>query len=391
MPHRRLIAAAIIGALLVQRAEAAEPLQFEAILSLSGPGAFLGTSEREAMELQEKMINRSGGVHGRPISFAFHDDQSSPQVGVQILASIKPTNPPFILGSSLVAACNALAPMVKSGPLLYCLSSGVHPPAGSTMFTASASTTDEARALLAYFRNRGWTRLALMTSTDATGQEADRSFKDLLALPENSSIQLVEHAHFETKDVSISAQLERIQEAHAQALIGWTTGSALGTIMRGMAQMGLNMPLGTTPGNMTYAQMHQFADVLPKELYFGVAAWPVGTDSKIHVDPLVAAKVKDLFSAFAAIGKKPDEGNLDGWDPATLLVDTLRALPEGATAQQVYDYLATREHVPGASGIYNFKAFPQRGLGPNDVIVVRWDPVADDWSVVSGYGGSPLP
>jgi branched-chain amino acid transport system substrate-binding protein len=329
------------------------------------------------------------------VSFAYHDDQSSAQVGVQLLASINATNPPFILGSTLVASCNALAPMVKAGPLLYCFSTGVHPAPGSTMFSAGASTTDDARALLAYFRARGWTRLALMTSTDATGQEADQSFKDLLALPENKGVQVVEQTHFDIKDVGVTAQLERVHEANVQAFIGWTTGSSLGTILRGLAQMGMKLPVGTTPGNMTFAQMHQLADVLPAELYFGVAAWPLGADQqasqKLHVDPAVAAKMTDLYSAFASTGRKPDEGNMLGWDPAALLVDALRSLPEGATAGQVAAYLRTREHAPGASGIYNFTAFPQRGLGPTDVVVVRWNKASNFWDVVSDFGGKPLP
>jgi len=80
-----------------------------------------------------------------------------------------------------------------------------------------------------------------------------------------------------------------------------------------------------------------------------------------------------------------------GWDPAALLVDALRSLPEGATAGQVAAYLRTREHAPGASGIYNFTAFPQRGLGPTDVVVVRWNKASNFWDVVSDFGGKPLP
>ena len=38
------------------------------------------------------------------------------------------------------------------------------------------------------------------------------------------------------------------------------------------------MPAGTTGGNMTYAQMQQFAAFLPKELYLPATLWPVGSD-----------------------------------------------------------------------------------------------------------------
>jgi branched-chain amino acid transport system substrate-binding protein len=372
-------------------ARAAEPMTIDVIVSLTGPGAFLGESEHQALIAQEKVINQAGGIHGHQVTFAYHDDQSSPQTAVQLLSGIRQTNPPFVLGSTLVAACNAMAPMVRNGPLLYCFSSGVHPPAGSNMFVSGASTTDDARDLLVYFRSRGWTKLALITSTDATGQEADQSFKDLLALPENKGIDLLAHEHFDIKDVSVSAQLERIAEAKPQAVIAWATGSPLGTVFRGMVQSGMKLPVGTTAGNATFSQMHQLAGVMPPELYFGIAAWPLGADPKLKLDPAVEAKLKDLYSAFAATGAKPDEGNMLGWDPTTLLVDAMRTLPDGASAKQVHDYMADQQHAPGASGMYDFKSVPQRGLGPEQVIVVRWNAGQSRWDVVSDFGGKPLP
>lgn len=373
-------------------AQAAEPMTLDVVLPLTGPGSFLGLSEQLALQLQQKLVNETGGIHGHPVNFVYHDDQSSPQVGVQMLVDAKQKNPSVILGSTLVGICNAMAPIVKNGPPLYCFSAGVHPPAGSMMFTGGASTTDDARALLAYFRGRGWNDIALMTSNDATGQEADQSFAELLTLPENKGMHMVSNVHFDIKDVSVNAQLERVQAANPQAFIGWTTGSALGTILRGMAQAGYKVPFGTTPGNNTYAQMHQFAAFLPAELYSGISAWPVGGDpnSKLVLPPGMAQKVKELYASFAAVGKQPDEGNLIAWDPATMVIDSLRALPDGATAAQLHEYLINLQNAPGASGMYDFKSFPQRGLGPKDVIVVRWNAARDAWDVVGNFGGDPL-
>ena len=89
--------------------------QLHAVLSLTGSGAFLGQEEQQAMQLAEGVINRSGGIHGRPVHFVFHDDQSSPQVAVQLTAPLAGSGVPLIVGSSLVASCNAMAGLVRNG------------------------------------------------------------------------------------------------------------------------------------------------------------------------------------------------------------------------------------------------------------------------------------
>ena len=88
--------------------------------------------------------------------------------------------------------CNAMAPLMRNGPVQYCLSPGIHPPAGSYTLTASVSTFDLANALIRYFRMQGWTRIALMTSTDASGQDAERGLNQIIALAENKDVTVVE-------------------------------------------------------------------------------------------------------------------------------------------------------------------------------------------------------
>ena len=152
-------------------ARAAEPYEIHDMLqALTGAAAFLGKGVKQAVEVAEGAINASGGINGRaPVKFIFHDDQTSPQIAVQLTADIIAQKPAVILGSTLVAQCRAMAPLMKDGPVDYCFSPGIHPEAGSYVFTSGVSTLDLATALVRYFRLRGLTRIALMFSTDAIG------------------------------------------------------------------------------------------------------------------------------------------------------------------------------------------------------------------------------
>ena len=67
---------------------------------------------------------------------------------------------------------------------------------------------------------------------------------------------MVERAHFNPGDVSVAAQIETIRGAKPQALVAWTTGTALATILKGIVQAGLDIPVATTDGNMSVAQLH---------------------------------------------------------------------------------------------------------------------------------------
>lgn len=50
------------------------PIEINAILSLTGPGAFIGKSEQQSLQVLESVTNANGGIKGRPIKFVIVDD-----------------------------------------------------------------------------------------------------------------------------------------------------------------------------------------------------------------------------------------------------------------------------------------------------------------------------
>ena len=382
-------AALAFGMAWVSSAFAADPYDIHVILPITGATSFLGQAEKQALELAEPTVNKEGGIKGRPVHFVFHDDQSSPQNGVQLANQVMALKPALILGSSLVAICNAMAPLMQNGPVMYCFSPGIHPPAGSYVFTSSVSTLDLAAAQIRYFRLKGWTRIAIMTSTDATGQDAERGLTGVLAMPENKEMKLVESGHFNTTDVSVSAQIERIKAADPQAMIAWSTGAPIATIFKGIIQAELNIPIATTNGNQTYAQMTQYAAFLPKQLYIPTSEWPE-QEGVAKLDPKVEQAHKRMFEVFKAANVRPDLSSTLAWDPAMILVDALRQLGPDATAQQLRDHIAHLKGYAGVNGVYDFEKEPQRGLDVNDAVVTLWSPQKQTWEVVSKPTGIPL-
>ena len=393
----RLCAAALalVAVLAAPPVRAADPpYDINVILSLSGSAAFLAASEQQAIQIAEKVINRDGGIKGRPVRFVFHDDQSTPQVTVQLINQImnQSPKPPVVLGSSVIAECNAMLPIVEAaqGPVVYCISPSFSPPAGSYGFSGTVHTRDLQKAQMTYFRLKGWKRIALITSTDSTGQDAEQGVVAAAKLPENKDIELVEQAHFTPTDVSVTAQVEHIRSARPQAIIGWSTGTPIATVLRAVKQVGIDdIPFATTNGNQIFAQMAQYQSFLPKNFYIPSGAWPE-LPAGMQVDARVAKAHKDFFDGFAAAGARPDGASSLPWDLTMLVVDSLRKLGTDITAQQLRDHIAHVKDYAGILGIYDFEKTPQRGLDFSNAVVTLWNGDRKSFDMVSAPGGAPL-
>jgi len=230
--------------------------------------------------------------------------------------------------------------------------------------------------------------VAFIFSTDATGQEFESGVKSVLALPENKTMEAVAIEHFNTSDVSVSAQLGRIKAANPQSFVAWSTGAPIQTIFRGMIQVGLDVPTVTTDGNMTYAQMAQYRSFLPKPLYMPAGEY-IAHDPKI-VPEAVAKAQDEFYAAFKSANSKPDEPSELAWEPAMLVVHALRTLGPQATAQQIREFLAHLKGFASIDGVYDFEKVPQRGLDESNSVMTLWSDQAQTWEVVSKPGGAPL-
>jgi len=366
------------------------PFDINVILPLTGPASLFGTELHLSIEQVEKVVNADGGINGRPVHFVFSDDQSSPQVAVQIVTQLIASNPPaVIIGPSLAATCNAVAPLLTNGPADYCTSPAIQPKAGGYMFSAGLATDDLLPAVLRYYQHRGWKRLGMITTTDASGQDGERAFNLALSQPDFSDVKIIERVYYNVSDVTASAQVERMKAAQPQALLAWATSVSVALTFRGMIQSGLDVPVAVSTINELYAVMHQFGPILPKDLYMGSGQGSARGDG-LKLTPEMAAKKKRLYDAYAALGRIPDVAAENPWDASMIIIDALRHLGTNATGTQIRDYIHHLSNFVGVTGVYDFQKFPQRGLDQHSAVVVRWNAEKTMFEAVSSPGGLPL-
>ena len=364
------------------------PVRIDAILSLTGAGSFLGVDELRTLDIIARIVNARGGVHGHRLEFHALDDQSTPQVAVQLAGELIAKNAPIVLGPTIPQTCAALLPLIeKNGPVMFCLNPAIHPSPGGYGFSSGEDSKDGAIVVLRYLRGNGVKRVATLMATDGSGQDMDRSLEYALALPEFNGMQLVAKEHFAPADISVSAQLARIKTSAPQALLSWCAGTPLGTVLRGASEAGIAIPIVTTGGNMNRVQMEQYAAFLPQQMLFtSQIAWIPGT-----VGPGPIRDAQRLYTnAIERAGFKPDAGYTLIWDPAFLMIDALDKLGVDADAAAIRTYLTQVRGWIGIDGVYDFVGFPQRGLDASSGQVSAWDPLKRDFVAVSKRAGYRL-
>lgn len=386
---RRVIPALLAAALLASASPvvaADPPFDMPTILEVTGTAAFIGKEALESVQLIAGLLNEKGGIRGRQLHVALQDTASNPSVAIQLMNSIKSSGAQATFGPTFTQDCNAVAPITVSGPVVSCFSPGVHPKPGAFMFSGGVGSDSMAVAICNYFRAKGWKKVAIISSTDASGQDFEENFDKALALPANASgLQLVAREHFAVSDLSVVAQITRIKAANPQVVIVWTAGLGLGVALRGVHDVGLDVPIMAGNGNMVRAQLRQYDAFVPKMLLFpGI----FGVTPVAGVPPAVRAAQQQYFGAYAREGLKPDLPGALAWDPTMLLLDAYKALGWNATADQLRAWISSQKSWSGVNGVYDFAKNPQRGIGVDSCVIDRWDPGTHDFVAVSKPGGA---
>ena len=359
-------------------ASAADDVTIPVILSLTGPAAFLGQKEQASLRVLETMVNANGGVRGRKVHLDFADDQSSPQIAVQLVSALVAKNAPVIVGPNFTATCQAVSALVdKNGPVTYCLSPAIFPRQDGYMFMSAPSIDDVQPVIFRYLLSRKFTKVAMITSTDASGADFEKRVDGVLAAAEFKAIKVVAREHFSPTDISTAAQMTRIKGSDADVLLTFTVGTPFGTLLKGISDAGLEIPVYGSGGNFTYSQMQQYASFLPKELFLngqrGITPDPTATGS--------VRRVQDEYAnALLKAGIRSEFASAIPWDPMNIVLEAMRRAGPDADAQKIWSALEGIKGYSGIEGTYDFTTHDQRGIGESAAALFRYNKASNTFN-----------
>jgi branched-chain amino acid transport system substrate-binding protein len=377
-----LISLGLAGAAIpIPSSAAPEPYPIHVILEQTGAFAFFGSKQAEALHAIETVVNATGGIKGRPVRFIIHDDATNPQTALQLVTQLSADKVPLIIGPAVAATCSAVSPAVQaSGPVLFCFSPLIATTPRGFVFRGAPSVDDFQPLVVRYFLSHGMKNLALITTTDASGQSFDQKMDTTLARPEFRDVKIVARERFAPADISVSAQAARIKAAHPDAVLTYSVGPAFGTILHGLYDSGIDVPVYGSGSNMNVTQLQSYAAFRPKELIFNAIE---GLVEDPNAPPAVRRQQSALTNAMKATGIRLEIGHVLTWDPTMMVIDALRKIGPGATPETLRAYLEQLQGWAGVEGIYNFSSGDQAGIGEASAALFRYSLTKNDWELIA--------
>ena len=224
---------------------AVEPIKIGAVLSVTGPAAFLGEPELQTLQLYIGEINKNGGVIGRPLQLVQYDDGSDANKANGFTKRlIDDDKVDVLIGGTTTGSTMSMVPLVEKAGIPFISLAGavvVVEPVKKNTFKVSHTDRMAAEKIYEDMKKRGISKVALLSETSGFGQSGR---KESEAMAAKYGITLVTEETFGPKDTDMSPQLTKIKNTpglQAVYIFGLGQGPAIAT--KNYRQLGIALPL----------------------------------------------------------------------------------------------------------------------------------------------------
>ncbi len=211
---KKVVKLAALGAALTiaGAVQAAEPVRIGAIVSQTGPAAFLGEPAAITLKHYVEKLNEDGGLLGRPVELIIYDDASDANTARTYATRLVEDNEvSAVIGTSTTGATLAMISVFEAAEVpLVSLAAGIQivEPVKPYIFKTPHTDRMVCERVMIEFNERGFDQVALMTGTDGVGKSVR---KECTEQAEKLGIEIIADETFNPKDVDMSPQLTKIK------------------------------------------------------------------------------------------------------------------------------------------------------------------------------------
>ncbi len=348
-------------------AAAGAPLKVGAILSLTGSYAGIGASEKKALELEVKAINDAGGINGRKIDLVIADDGTD-AAKAQAAATklIDQDKVIAIIGASGTGQTMAMVSDVQRAAIPVVSMAG-----GSAItekiipevFQVPWPNRIVVPFVLADIKKQGITKIGRISDTSGYGKDGFAVIKKDAGA---AGITIVAEETFNPGDTDMTAQLTKLKNSGAQAILLWTAGKEGAIVMKNRDQLKLTLPFfgGSgqarkefIAGSGTAAEGFRLGT--GKELV--PAAWGSAPNATVEADFVKRYKATygtdiDIFAGHA-------------YDAIHVVSDAAKKVSGEFTPAALRDAIEKTAGLVGVGGTYTFSPTDHNGLTEKDLQV----------------------
>ncbi|MBP2292912.1 ABC transporter substrate-binding protein [Azospirillum rugosum] len=365
-------ALAIMAATGVSAASAQETIKIGSILSVTGPAAFLGEDMKAGMEIAVEEINAAGGINGRKVDWVFYDAESQTQKAMSATRRLLTQDRVDMIvgGGSMSGIALAMAPMAEQAKVPFISTEGamnIVQPVSERKWTFKSTVDDDSvlDRIADYLAKKDIRKVALLADSSGFGQSATEQMK-LLAPKRQLDVT---YEAFNPADTDMTAQLTRIRDSGAQAIICWTVTPAGVVFLKQAQQLGLgDRTLVHSYGFVSQRYMDLAGDAA-KNLLLVSVKFPVG-DQLPDSDPL-KPRVQELIQKFQKrYGRPPNQYVAQTYDAIQLA--RLAVEKGGKDKAKLRDALEAIAGYNGTGGTFTFTPARHSGLSKDDIVMLDW-------------------
>lgn len=245
-----LAAASIAIAGASTSVNAAEPIKIGSVLSTTGPAAFLGNPQYKTLQMYVDSINKDGGLLDRQLELIIYDDASDAAKANSFAKRlIYNDDVDVIIGGTTTGSTMSMLPLAEKGETPFISMAGaisIVDPVRKWVFKTPLTDRIVAEKLLLDMKDRGFTKIALLSETSGFGQSGK---KETELMAKKVGVDIVQEETYGPKDTDINPQLTKIKNnQQAQALLIFGIGQGPAIAVRNYKQQSMSLPLYLTHG-----------------------------------------------------------------------------------------------------------------------------------------------
>ena len=234
-------------------------------------------------------------------------------------------------------------------------------PPGTDIFTTGTPAGVALQRAFSYFKDQGWSKVGFITSSDAASAAAAQAAP---GLAQAAGLELTQ-ASFDATALTAVPQLNTIKAAKPDVVLVWSVGQSAVTVIRGMNEAAMNMPIVMNYSNATAATFKLVGDDVPPQLSF-IGSPNLVSSTAQAADPVVAQFDK-LYS------EKYGPGSWNAMAGGDAVLVAMHAAANGVDPDTMRETLEKGDPVTGLTMNFTFSKESHAGANdPQQLAIVKF-------------------
>ncbi len=346
----------------------AKVIKIGALVSITGPTAFLGEPERNTLEMLTKEVNKNGGIKGNKIDLIVYDTKGNPSSTVVLARKlIYSDKVDVIIGPTRSGSTLAIIPLIERSrvPLVSMAASHkITKPVKKWVFKTAPSDSLAVERIYSYMKDKGIKNVALLTASTGFGSSGREELKRLAP---KYDIKIVADELFGPKDTNMTSQLIKIKNVKGlQAIVCWGTNPGPASVAKNVKELNIKVPLFMSHGvaSKKFIELAGNASngiILPGGKLLIADQLPANDPQK-----KVLLAYKKMYEA--KFGPVSTFGG-HAYDAFNIIE---MAIEKGAANRaSLRNNIEKTKNFVGITGIFNYSKNDHAGLNPSDFAIVK--------------------